>query len=617
MIEHELNARPLEYSEVGRKFVVHPEFHKLVNTNNSIVVGPRGSGKTTMLKVLTPEAIKAWIPKNKEEEVIKNSISFLGLYVPLSRIFQDDLEVRYHNSSLSKEFKDNLLFKIYYYNIIEAILELVYFLYKERGVNKKWEQTIAESLRSTLNIEVDYCYKISSLIRAISQIKLQARRDLNSSNYIEKYKYNGEILSSLEPVLKTVNEIFEFSPTKKYALCLDELDVYASAFTAEMVKNLRGGSTNIILKLTLAPVHDIDISQFMDPPQLIHDYDRIYLWPTSVEHNTLKLKDETTESRKKLYLEFAEELANQTIYEITNSKIKLDDLLGDFSYQEVFRHLKSSESDDNFFKELDISLNDKELTSMVFKQLARRQPNLAKFLRTSYGIDINNLDSVRRKIASSSTRKLKQIIFNRVITTKTVDGKPKFRRDVKIQYHGKKLILKSMDGNPRYLKKLMEYLTENIKFKDDKVLKIPINIQAKCLYKVKDLLLQRIDAIPVDSFDDRLSAGILIRQIGNYLSDKLNLSTDWNSTSYPSYVKVPNIREIKGYEDTFRKAINNGALMIIGEVDLAKLNTVKLKELRLNYLLHLEFRIPIRKYYPVSFEKILKIVPSQTNPLFK
>src|SRR5687768_8479766 len=133
MIEFELNARPLEYREVGKKFVVHPEFHKLISTNNSLVVGPRGSGKTTMLKVLTPEAQKSWIPKTLEEKAIKDSITFFGLYVPLSRIFQDDLEARYNLSKLRKEQKDNLLFKIYFLNIVESVLELVFFLANEKS----------------------------------------------------------------------------------------------------------------------------------------------------------------------------------------------------------------------------------------------------------------------------------------------------------------------------------------------------------------------------------------------------------------------------------------------------------------------------------------------------
>lgn len=612
MIEHELNARPLEYEEVGRKFVVHPEFHKLVSTNNSIVVGPRGSGKTTMLKVLTPEAINAWQPKSREEEAIKGNISFLGLYVPLSRIFQDDLESRYFQSDLSEESKNNLLFKIYFFNIVESVLELAYFLHKKGGRGKSEEQQIAERIRDTLQIEVSYCYKIASLLRAISQIKVAARRDLNQASYHEKINYRGEILTNLEPLLKTINELFDLSPNQKYALCLDELDVYASSFTTEMVKNLRGGSTNIVLKLTLAPIHDIDISKFMDPPQLIHDYDRIYLWPTTIEHNSFKPKNAKIESRKREYLDFSEELATQTIYEITNTEISLNDILGEFSYSDIFLHLKKSESEDNFLKTLDTSLDNKNLTAEIFKQMAKRQPSLGSFLKEKYDIDINDLSSVKRKVASSSTRKLKQIIFNRVITTKMVSGKPQYRRDIKIQYHGKKLILKAVDGNPRYLKKLIEYLCEEIKYKDGTALKIPINMQARSLYRVKDLLLQRIDAIPVDGFDDRLSAGMLIRQIGDYLSEKLNLNTEWESTYFPSYIKVPNIREIKGYDDTFRKAINNGALMIIGETDLTKLNSVRHQELRLNYLLHLEFKIPIRKYYPVSFEKVLKVVPTKS-----
>jgi hypothetical protein len=606
MIEHELNARPLEYSEVGEKFVVHPSFNRLVSLNNCLVIGPRGSGKTTMLRMLTPEALHYWKPNDSKELQVKNSISFIGVYVPMSRIFQDDLEQRFRESKLPKEVKRNLIFKIYYLNIIESVLELIYFLIKQRNFSKEQEMDAVRLLNASLNTNYQFCYTVNALIREISQSKLACRRELIQENLSDINKFEGELISNLEPIFKTINEIFDLKPSQKYALCLDELDIYATEFTAEMIKNLRGVSTNIIFKLTLAPIHTVEISNFLDPPQQIHDYDKIHLWPNPGTSDTDRYKEEEK------YERFAQKLATQTLFEITGLNVDLDKLLGEFSYREVFKYLKSSETENNIFRDMEPELmSESDMEKYIFLKMSENDLKFKMFLERNH-IYLKGLRISDRGTSSRIIRKIKEIIYNRSITTKRVNNQLQFNtKRLPIQYHGKSPVLKVIDGNPRYLKKLMEYLAEYINVeKPDR--KISMMDQALALKKVKDLFLQRIEAIPKEN--DKVSTSNLVKDIGDYLSRAINLESDWNTTSFPSYIKIPNIREVVGYENVFKKAINNGALLIVGETDLAKLHTVKHKELRLNYLLHIEFKLPIRKYYPVSFENIIKINPAP--PLF-
>ena len=54
------NARWLEPEDVARSFVPTIPFKSLVRLQNSLLMGPRGCGKTTLLKMLTRRAQRVW-----------------------------------------------------------------------------------------------------------------------------------------------------------------------------------------------------------------------------------------------------------------------------------------------------------------------------------------------------------------------------------------------------------------------------------------------------------------------------------------------------------------------------------------------------------------------------
>lgn len=596
---YELNAKPLSHKDVGIKFILHPEFADLTNPKNSLIIGPRGSGKTTMLKMLSPEALEHWFPKNAKEKKIKDSINFIGIYIPMSRIFQDDLEERYRISKLEVAKKINVLHKIYFYNIIESILRLVHFFISKNEKNTTNEIFISEKFNSALELNVEYCYKITSLLSAISLEKLKSRNQLNSNKYVEEKLYTGSIISHIEPILNVINEVFDFHPDQKYALCFDELDVYASEFTADMIKNLRGISTNILLKLTMAPIHNVNINDFLDPPSQIHDFDRIYLWPSP------EITGRTRYQEEKRYLNFTEQLATQTFKELIGVEVDLDFLLGKYSHRKVLNLFLKSESVVNNKVNLD-DKTDEEIEGLIFLLYAKSDENFTAYLLDQLNQKRLNLKGLSRKDKSENIRKLKPVVFNRLICTINKGEERSFRRQrVLYQYHGKKIMLKCIDGNPRYLKKLVEYLSDFIEYNDNEIRPISISNQARALVKVKDIFLQRINSIALEGKPLKFSTSTLIGDIGKYLSTQINLRATWNS-SFPSFIKIPKRKEVDLYESAFRKAVNNGALLVIGDSDLVKLNNIKLKELRLNYLLHVHFKLPIRKFYPTSFENIIR-----------
>src|SRR6187402_1079836 len=73
------NARHLEPQEVAKTFIWSESFEKLIQKNHSVILGARGCGKTTLMKMLTLPALHAW--KDSRSNNIKKKISFYSIYI--------------------------------------------------------------------------------------------------------------------------------------------------------------------------------------------------------------------------------------------------------------------------------------------------------------------------------------------------------------------------------------------------------------------------------------------------------------------------------------------------------------------------------------------------------
>lgn len=603
MIENSLNARSLEFPDIGRSFVLHPKFAKLAGPDNVILIGPRGSGKTTMLKMLTPEALSYWNVQDEREKQIKRGIDYLAIYIPMSKILKDDLDSRIRGSKLDRNDLSKVIKHIYWWNIVESVIEMLYYLIKQRNFDENKEYYLVKAISKRILAEHSAVYSVDSLLTEIADLAFSSRCRLDSESISDLV--DVDIISRLDPLFRVINEHFKFPPSQKYALCFDELDIYTSDFSTAMIRSLRGGSVNVILKLTLAPIQEIEISSLKEySPRQTHDYEDIYLWPYS-DVNTQESSTEEIE-----YLQFSESLARQTLQGILGrqDEIDLNKLLGNFSYKNAFKYIQTSEIENNIFKGLELEkMKESDLTRVLFERLADIDPSFGLLLEKR-GVSFKSITTIKRKLSSEVIRKMKEVVFNRLIVSKydTEKGKWVLRTTrVPIQYHGKEIVLKSIDGNPRYLKKLMEFISSEVEFSNGQALQVPIEKQARALNRIQSIFFERLKSIPVGDDKHEKNVGKLISDIGEYFSGEMNL-VHWKSPSFYSCLSIPNIREIQHYELVFRKALNNGALLLIGETNLTKLNTVKNKKMRLSYILHIHFKLPVRKYESISFEQIIK-----------
>lgn len=73
------NARSLGPEQVAQTFVAPSHFAKLVARCHSTLIGPRGSGKTSLLKMLQPHALESW--QSEEARAFRSTIDFTGVFI--------------------------------------------------------------------------------------------------------------------------------------------------------------------------------------------------------------------------------------------------------------------------------------------------------------------------------------------------------------------------------------------------------------------------------------------------------------------------------------------------------------------------------------------------------
>lgn len=601
------NAKYLTFGEIAETFIFTHQFEELIKNNHSLLMGPRGSGKTTMLKMLTPMGLHYWQGEKAIE--IKKRIPFVAIYVPTDIQWKRQVEqIRADLEKFPKysEVASRVLVTV---NILLSVVATFRSLV-EINSNKhnllSNEANIARKLIALWKINEptppNFLSIELSLLERVTAIKNHIRKTTYSG------KLDGDILCPeyffddyLDQVVSACKAFeFEFkkeqtelSNISRWALCFDELEIAPKWLQLELINHLRGKDDNILFKLTTSPIvsmyDEISKEYYTIEAQENNDFKVIRIWL----YNQLE---------KQRWKKFGKELTNQRLQRKFGNKIDLENLLG------------TDEIDRAVIQELSIPGKKKILKQtskytrgslfwFLFKELSTINKSFKKFLQGK-NIDPDDPVPISEPQKDSVYRKVKQLASYRYILTKE---KSHLRsRKVVPLFYGVPYLYEISDGNPRLLIGLLDELISNGSLDESGNLNsFTINLQSRLIVNISNKFIEQIDNHPEANKsigNKHIHLGEIVRAIGNFFYKEMIID-DFKMDPRNTFTVDSAINQ--KFMDLIQLALHLGIIIYVNPKEAISQKGLINKEFRLNYLLCPYFKILAREYdRPVKLSSI-------------
>lgn len=565
------NARHIKAEDIAKSFVISNSFLKILENNNSIVLGARGCGKTTMMKMLTLPALYSW--DHKDAEKIRENLSFYSIYVSTdiywdlkNQSFADQLSHIDNLQNLISRFSVN---NSIFLAVCETFKNIISFELNDSDSNL--EILLCNFLIASWKLPKNTIPQLSSITDAINDridyINQQIQKLIfnKSTNFDLPDYFFFDFASSLIRVITKFEEIFS-QKKKSWALCFDELEFAPQWLQEQLYTSLRSRDQRILYKLSSSPILPSILEKRFNnesAPSVGNDFTLIKMWDQADEPDFIK------------------NLINS--YVIRNPRgITIKSLFG---------------TNEIYNKEGDTYLIGSEFHQEI-NELHKKDISFKEFL-ISKSIRIDAID-FSKETNDTIYRKIKPIVYYRNYFIMENDGKTvRFRTRKKASdlYYGIEVLTKICDGNPRWLISLLNDLFLYTS-KSGELNKIK---QTDEIMRYSRRFLNVISNIPLDS-NSSYTFKSFISKIGNYFKEEI-LGPVFKMDPLTTFIVDEDTDQ--DILNLLEKGVAQGAFIIVNSNDEDLDFDLKGKRLKLSYLLYPIYYLPLRKYEGVQLKDCL------------
>lgn len=585
------NARWLTPEEVAETFVPVPQFTKVVQNRHSLLMGPRGCGKTTLLKMLTRPA--QTVLQNKEDELGIEWPEFEAIYVPADIKWSFELASLEQLSSFDKvviERAQRVLVAA------SAALETVGTFESILGGSEDLAMALSRSLLETWRIS-KAPLRLSDVRSGIRQICLSIRRAVADSNQSMLCSVLEEVPDSLAASATDAIEVacnaFEGTlprlKPRRWAICFDEIEIAPEWLQRELLKQLRSTDQRFLYKLTWTPILPEFLREIAHPQA---DYDDVRLWHSHV-----------TDARA-----FCRRLATRLITARLGRGLTPEEVFG----KSLFAAEDRVEPGDSAYER-----GSEIWEAMV--ELSYRDGSFHDFL-VRRGFDPSNPVSDSTKDKDECLRKIKPLVLLRE-TFKGAD-RARSRKRVAI-YSGEDAIYAMSDGNPRWLTGLLNELLTEVSQPSGELLEedayplLKASRQAQILSAASRRMMGYVKAFPSTLERGRASSSqalpMLIERIATYFQKEM-LDGEFSLDPVGSFIVDRSLRVDEVSE--IERGLLLGALLYVGGSELDVPESILDSRVRLSFMFSPLFRLPLRNYRHISLSSILRTTDDRQSSLF-
>lgn len=278
----EFNARSLSPSEVAKSFVPPLlQYRQVVQSNNSIIIGPRGSGKTTLLKMLTIRALNSWNANEANE--FSRMIRFRSAFVAADKAWGGQISSADQIDGTTDTGEAAF--------VIHTLISLLTAMRDSAVDTDNVVPTATQHLCSPLSPSqqsdvvklIASQFDFSVVLPSFLGLELAFRKTLErmsplaDNREIPAFCRLHNFLSSVSSMISIFNDVSGNSD-QKWALLFDELEIAPDRIRRFLIESLRSVDHRVVLKLALVPYLEFssDWTTSQSPNQG-HDYDIISL----------------------------------------------------------------------------------------------------------------------------------------------------------------------------------------------------------------------------------------------------------------------------------------------------------------------------------------------------
>jgi hypothetical protein len=258
------NAKYSAPEEVAETFIPPPQWDSMIMNGHTLLVGPRGAGKTSILKMLTSPGIMAWRHDRAQDD--RDAIGYVGVFITTDRTWTEQV------TALGDGLRDvdQTAFGIATFSaqvlhgIVSAAAARVHDgdpLHPAKMINAETEANIASecalewgltrrpvvTLRGLQHALTDRVAKIADLAEKES-LRSEEGRDDRLAQELPSMNFDRAAMQLIDRFNTAAGE-----QHRLWCLLFDELELAPPTIVTHLTRGLRGGDPRLLFKLSLAP----------------------------------------------------------------------------------------------------------------------------------------------------------------------------------------------------------------------------------------------------------------------------------------------------------------------------------------------------------------------------